>query len=205
MERFLRVANYFGRLIPNFSSKIKPLNALRQPDTPFCWTSKCANSFAMLKKEISSYPVLPYSLDKASKDALAACLTQEGHPVIFVSRVLSKAEQNYSNIELEALAVTWAILRLKHFLSGRPFLICTDHQPLRYLFSCNTSIPSGTSARICHWTLALMITKSNMSKVKIFMLMLCCAYVLRMVILMLTIAAMRRRKLLIPCHLLIIY
>jgi hypothetical protein len=82
----------------------------------------------------------PYSLNKevtvttdASKDSLAACVTQEGHPVIYVSRTLSKAEQNYSNIEREALAVTWSILRLKHFFNGssiqysyRSFTIATS-------------------------------------------------------------------------------
>ena len=82
-------------------------------------------------------------------------MTQEGHPVIFVSRCLSKSEQNYSNIEREALAIVWATMRLKQFLMGRNFTIQTDHQPLIKLFGKHP-IPTGTSARICKWALDLM-------------------------------------------------
>ena len=48
------------------------------------------------------------------------------------------------------------MLRLKHFLIGRRFVIRTDHEPLHHLFGSNTSIPSGPSTRICRWALALM-------------------------------------------------
>ena len=61
----------------------------------------------------------PYSLDKevtlttgASKGALGAILTQEGHPVIYVSQSLSSSESDYSNIEHEALCIIWAVSRL---------------------------------------------------------------------------------------------
>ena len=162
VAQFLGLINYFGRFIPNFSSKIAPLNEIRRMNT-FQWTAKCMQSFESLKKEISSHPVVqPYSLQKeatlttdSSKSTLGAVLTQEGHPVIFVSRCLSKAEQNYANIEREALAVVWATMRLKQFLMGRHFKIQTDHQPLVKLFGRHP-IPTGTSARICKWALDLM-------------------------------------------------
>lgn len=162
IEQFLGLINYFGRLIPNFSNKVQPLNQLRNAKD-FQWTIECSQAFESLKDEISSYPVLqPYNLDKevtlttdSSKYALGASLTQEGHPVIYVSRCLTKAEQNYSNIEREALAVTWAVMRLKQFLMGRKFTIATDHQPLIKLFG-KYPIPTGTSARICKWALDLM-------------------------------------------------
>lgn len=163
MERFLGLVNFFGRLIPNFSKKVHPLNQLRKSGTTYAWTLECKKAFDGLINEISSKPVIqPYSLEKpiqlitdASKEALAAVLMQEGHPVIFISRTLSKAEANYSNIEREALAVTWAVLRLKQFLLGRFFTICTDHQPLVKLFG-NHAIPLEVSARISRWALQLM-------------------------------------------------
>lgn len=162
VEQFLGLVNYFGRLIPNYASKVQPLNKLRNAKS-FEWTPECNQSFELMKKEISSQPVLqPYSLEKeatlttdASQTTIAAVLTQEGYPVIFISRNLSKSEQNYANIEREALAVCWATIRLKQFLMGRQFRIITDHQPLVKLFGKHP-IPTGTSARICKWALDLM-------------------------------------------------
>lgn len=164
VEQFMGLVNFFGRLIDNFASKVLPINRLRQRDVPFMWSAKCAAAFDLIKKEITSFPVVqPYCLDKevtlttdASQSALGACLTQDGHPVIYVSRVLSPAEKNYSNIEREALSITWAVLRLKHFLLGRHFSIRTDHKPLVHLLGRHTAVPCGTSARICRWALMLM-------------------------------------------------
>lgn len=76
--------------------------------------------------------------------------------MIFISRTLSKSELNYSNIEREALAIVWAVVRLKQFLLGRSFRIVTDHKPLEYLFKPKSPIPSGTSARIFRWAIELM-------------------------------------------------
>jgi hypothetical protein len=162
VEQFLGLINFFGRLIPNFSAKVQALIRLKKAKTPFSWSVHCNQAFESLKAEISSRPVVqPYSLEKevtlttdASKGALAGVVTQEGHPVIYVSRTLSKAEQNYSNIEREALAIFWAVNRLKHFLQGRRFTVHTDHQPLVRLFG--GSIPLNTSARISRWALFLM-------------------------------------------------
>ena len=164
VEYFVGLANYFGRLVPNFAEKLLPLTKLRNQASKFSWNAECSNAFTRIKEEISRSPVVqPYSLDKevvlttdASQEALGACLTQESHPVIFISRRLSPAEKNYSNIEREALAIVWAVTRLKQFLLGRQFAIKTDHKPLIYLFSKTASIPIGTSARICRWALELM-------------------------------------------------
>ena len=47
------------------------------------------------------------------------------------SRFLSDAESRYAVIELEMLAVCWAILKCKLFLSGlQHFKVLTDHHPL---------------------------------------------------------------------------
>ncbi|PAA80925.1 hypothetical protein BOX15_Mlig029604g7 [Macrostomum lignano] len=164
LAHFLGLVNFFGRLIPNFAGKTAPLNRLRQASVPFVWSEECSKAFESLKLEIASAPVVqPYSLTKeltlttdASKGALAAVATQDGHPVIYVSRSLSSAESNYSNIEREALAIVWAIARLKHYFHGRPFTIRTDHQPLIRLFGSGSGVPVDASARIGRWALYLM-------------------------------------------------
>ena len=161
VDSFIGLANYFGRLIPNFTVLMAPLNRLRKTGIKFVWDAHCSHAFNRVKKIISSSPVVqPYCLHKdvtlttdASKEAIGACLVQENHPVIHISRKLSNAEKNYSNIEREALAVVWAVVRLKHFLLGRSFDICTDHKPLVHLFCNASAIPMGNSARICYWAL----------------------------------------------------
>jgi hypothetical protein len=62
-------------------------------------------------------------------------------PIIFKSRALKKAEQNYSQIEIEALALVWAVKKLKKYLWGRPFQMRTDHKPLLRLFGKGKPIP----------------------------------------------------------------
>ena len=105
----------------------------------------------------------PYSLQKeatvttdASEKAIGGVLLQEGHPVIYVSRKLTPAEQNYSKIEREALAIVFVVTRLKHFLLERQFTLQTDHKPLKYLFAPDEEIRKIASARITRWAIVLM-------------------------------------------------
>ena len=81
-------------------------------------------------------------------------LTQNGRPVIFVSRVLTSAEKNYSNVEREALAVVWSILRLRLLLLGRRFNLVTDHKPLLAIYG-GATVPKVASSRLIRWSIAL--------------------------------------------------
>ena len=71
----------------------------------------------------------------ASERAIAAVVSQEGHPTMYPSRKLSSAECNYSNIEKEALAMGWIMERAQNFLLGKKFLLKSDHKPLKLLFN----------------------------------------------------------------------
>ena len=168
VSQFCGLVNFFGRLIPDFATKLAPISKL-QSSKSFAWDDECQNAFDGLKKELASYPVIqPYSLEKeaivttgASQEAIGGILTQEGHPVIYVSRKLSKAERNYSNIEREALAIIWVVTRMKQFLMGRKFTLITDHRPLEFIYAPSSPIPSTVSARICRWAISLMAFDYN--------------------------------------------
>ena len=56
-------------------------------------------------------------------------------PVCYASKKLSSAEKNYSTIENECLAVVWGIKRFHLYLYGFPFVLQTDHEPLKYMNS----------------------------------------------------------------------
>ena len=46
------------------------------------------------------------------------------------SRFLSEAERSYAVIELELLAIQWAVQKCRLYLAGTDFEIIIDHQPL---------------------------------------------------------------------------
>ena len=107
--------------------------------------------------------VQPYSPQKeatvttnASEKVIDGVLLQEGHPVLCVSKKLTPEEQNYLNIEQQALAIVFVVTRLKQFLLWRRFTLQTDHKPLKYLFAPDEEIPKSASARITRRVIALM-------------------------------------------------
>ena len=55
----------------------------------------------------------------------------------------------YSTIEKEALAIKWAMEKLKVYLLGREFVVQTDHAPLQFMER------HAKNARVARWGLAL--------------------------------------------------
>lgn len=67
----------------------------------------------------------------ASLKGRGAVLIQDGKPVRFLSKALTPAEANYSNIERELLAVLFACEKLHTYTFGRKITVHTDHKPLQ--------------------------------------------------------------------------
>ena len=86
--------------------------------------------------------------------AIGAVLSQvqngQERVVAYASRVLNKAERNYCVTDKELLAVKHFIEYFYQYLADRHFLVRTDHQPLKWLFSLKA--PRG---RIARWLLIL--------------------------------------------------
>ena len=53
----------------------------------------------------------------------------------FASKSLTAAQQNYVAIELETLAVSWAVQKFHHYLYGTSFTLQTDQKPLQAILS----------------------------------------------------------------------
>ena len=79
----------------------------------------------------------------------------EEQPIGFVSRTLTAAEKNYSQIEKEALACIFAITKFHTYFYGHKFTFVTDHKPLLSLFKEHKAIPQQASGRIQRWALTL--------------------------------------------------
>ena len=66
----------------------------------------------------------------ASKKGLRACLIQNGKVTCYASRALTKTEQNYQNLERQALGTIWGMEKFHYFLYGKEFTLETDQKPL---------------------------------------------------------------------------
>ena len=163
LRQFLGLTNYYRRFIKGYSSIAEPLHKLtRKTEGGFKWNSECQNAFQHLKHLLVSPPILAYpqfqlpfvvTLD-ASSCAIGAVLSQEHEGeekvIAYWSRQLSKAEQNYSTIEREALAVVAAVKEFFPYLYGKSFNLLTDHNPLTSLRGLK-----DTGGRITRWLLFL--------------------------------------------------
>ena len=75
---------------------------LTHKDIPWEWSQEQGKAFEKIKKAVSTTPVLKFfSPDfpgegDASEKGIGFALTQEGQPVTYESRDLTKAQQNYS-------------------------------------------------------------------------------------------------------------
>ncbi|XP_054746789.1 uncharacterized protein K02A2.6-like [Anastrepha obliqua] len=82
------------------------------------------------------------------------------------SKALTDAEQKYSQIEKEALALVFALKKFHRFIFGRKFTLCTDHKPLIAIFGKNKGIPTYAANRLQRWALILMMYDFNIQYIK---------------------------------------
>jgi hypothetical protein len=150
VQSFLGFANFYRRFIKNYSKIVAPLTALTKKESKFEWTSKCQDTFELLKHHFTSAPILRhFAFDKpafvecdASDYAIGSILSQEDdegilHPVAFDSRKLAPAEMNYAIHDKELLAIFWSFQRWRSYLLGteHPTIVLTDHNALEYFMS----------------------------------------------------------------------
>ena len=141
------LGSYYRRFVKDFSKLVHPLTELTKKDKPFKWTDKCEEAFQKLKEiltgaEVMGYPKndCPFVLDTDACDiSLGAVVSQiqDGRERVigYASRTLSSTERNYCVTDKELLAVVNSVQYYRHYLLGRQFLVRTDHQALKWLFS----------------------------------------------------------------------
>ncbi|XP_055916502.1 uncharacterized protein K02A2.6-like [Eupeodes corollae] len=163
VRAFLGMITYYSKFIPDLSTITFPLRQLPQKNYKFKWSKSCELAFIKLKEEIMSNRVLtPYDPQlqttlacDASPVGIAAVLSQidEGveRPIAFISRSLTLSEQNYSQLDREALAIVFAIDKFYMYLYGREFILITDNKPLTRIFHQHSKIPAMTSSRLLRY------------------------------------------------------
>ena len=144
LKSFLGMVNQLSQFSSDVSTLAEPLRHLLKKGTVWNWSDDHEKSFKAVKKALSEPPILAYydpklpimlQTDAARLKGLGyACLQKHDTGWKLVdcgSRFLSDTESRYATIELEMLAITWAVKKCRRFLAGREhFDIMTDHKPL---------------------------------------------------------------------------
>ncbi|KAL1446815.1 hypothetical protein WDU94_012377, partial [Cyamophila willieti] len=163
VRRFLGLVTYYSRFIPDFSTLSYPLRCLLKKNHQWCWTAQCEAAFLNLKSVLCSdkvlmpfNPSLPVVLTTdASPYGVAAvlshCIENVEHPIAYASRSLTSSEQNYSQLDREALAIIFGVTHFYNYLYGKRFVLITDNQPLSRIFHHNKALPQMTSARLLRY------------------------------------------------------
>ena len=76
-------------------------------------------------------------------------------PIGYISWTLTKAEQNYSQLEKEGLSCVFGIRKFHNYLFEHHFQLITDHKPLLGLLKEYRPVNPQASARIKRWSLFL--------------------------------------------------
>lgn len=110
--------------VRNFSHVCAPiLNTIKGGiKCHFKWTVAIDQGFEMLKRRIAEMPTLRFPNFNqlfvvecdASKLAIGAILSQEGHPVDFFLEKLNEDKKKYSTYELELYAMVQALKKWRH-------------------------------------------------------------------------------------------
>lgn len=151
LRAFLGLAGYLRKFVRNYAAIARPLTDLTRDATPWVWGEEQQTAFDTLKQAITTAPVLvPFDHGKpvimetdACDHAVGAVLLQDTgddagpHPVAYLSKRLSGAEERYPVHERELLAVVWAAGQWRHYLHGSQCTVVTksDHKPLEHFFS----------------------------------------------------------------------
>jgi len=138
LETFLGLVNYLGKFTQNLSEVTHPLRSLLQKDTEFVWDEPQNRAFELVKKIITETPVLRYFDPQkqlvletdASKHGLGCCIMQDGQPIAFASKSLTKSEIHYTQIEKELLAILFGCKKFHQYTYGRKVVCLCDHKPI---------------------------------------------------------------------------
>jgi len=162
-KRFLGLASYFRKFIKDFAVKAKPLQNLLRKDAVFAFDERCQKAFNLLKRELTSQPILAlYNPNAetelhtdASSSGLGAMLLQKQldnkwSVISYFSQTTNQAESRYHSFELEMLAIVRAVERFHLYLYGLNFTIVTDCSALVHAIN-----KANLNPRIARWTLTL--------------------------------------------------
>ena len=129
----------------------------------------CKQAWQTLKDRLCEAPQLAFPdfdkpfilyVDGSKERGFGAALHQVGedgieHPVLFLSRDLTPAEQKYWPTELETGALVWALQKLPQYLDHGKLTVHTDHSSITSAFKDLGPVHGKRSNRLANWRLFL--------------------------------------------------
>ena len=153
MQSFLGAANFFHTHIPNYASWASDLyecTAASFDWKSLTWPKDYRNLFETFKTAIQASVILhfpdynlPWIIRSDSSDnAVGAVLFQEftdssgtiiHQPITFASHKYSGAAVNWDTYKKEAYAIYYAVCQFGYYLTGKTFVVETDHRNLVWM------------------------------------------------------------------------
>ena len=145
LNTFMGMVKYLGNFSNEIAAAAGPLRPLLSMKNEFLWLPEHLRAFGEVKKTMTSPPILAHfdvarktvlQTDASRLNGLGYVLLQlhdDGYKLVECgSRFISETESRYSMVELELLAIVWAVTKkLRVYLAGLPeFKVITDHRPL---------------------------------------------------------------------------
>ncbi|GBG64129.1 hypothetical protein CBR_g40576 [Chara braunii] len=139
------LANYNRKFVRNFSTIAAPLRRLMKKEPIWKWDKNCMSAMKKLKQAVIEYPILkvvdpslPFVVTAdASQYGIGVVLQQDNgngyRPVEFMSARMPSEKVATSTYKRELYALRQALEHWKHYLLGRHFKVCSDHETLRWL------------------------------------------------------------------------
>ena len=111
LQCFLGMCNFLSKFSPRMAEISEPLDQLTSKGIPFIWGPEHTEAFQLLKREISTAPILRYYDPKK--------------PGVLQTDACTKGLG----------AVSWAVQKFPHYLYGTSFILQTNQKPLQAILS----------------------------------------------------------------------
>jgi hypothetical protein len=138
LRMFIGCINYYRDMWPSCAHILKPLTDLSglKKRAPIKWTNEMQQAFDKMRLLMAADALAAYlSHNKrfniytdASDFQLGACIIQEGRPVDYFLRKLTKSQQNYTTMEKEMLPIVATLKEFRSMLLGADIHVFTDHK-----------------------------------------------------------------------------
>ncbi len=168
LKSYLRLLPYYGKFLPNLSTRLALLYKLLSKKQPWEWTSAQDKAFNESKELLASSKLLVHF--DSDLPLLLACDTSaygicavlaHGMPdgsensIRYAFCTLNSAEHKYLQLEKEGLSLVFGIKQFYSYLFGHSLTLITDHKPLLGLLDSQKPTSPQASARIQCWSLYL--------------------------------------------------